>query len=356
MNTTYKTLISAVFSGCLLGFSASASAQTGENPVGWGATPESDGQVIMKMGYSNSISWSTLGTTLRRFGQLVSIYSDNQIKPQIYPGGQLGSEREMIQQAQQGALQVTMPAANNLAPLAPTMNIFVLPYIVDSTDKMNNLQDELGPMVTDRVIDEAGVRIVGWENSGWRNFFYNADEPISKPASLQQFKMRVPQNPIMIATYEAWGANPTPVNWVQTYNALEQGVVQGGDSPIRDIVGAKFTEVVNRVTTLHYNMLIHPIVVSERWYQSLDDSQQKAVLRAGREATEYMRWWQPLREEQWWQQARDEGLTISAIEDESEWKRQAQALWSEFVDSLGSDGQQLLDEAKRINEQYEQSH
>ena len=30
-----------------------------------------------------------------------------------------------------------------------------------------------------------------------------------------------------LAVYKAWGANPTPVDWGQTYTALQQGVVDG---------------------------------------------------------------------------------------------------------------------------------
>ena len=199
-----------------------------------------------------------------------------EIRAEIFPGSQLGGEREMLQQARQGALQVTLPATNNMSALAPSLNVFVLPYMATSTEQVNYLQDKMTPTLVPRVIKEAGVRIVGWENSGWRAFFYKSDKPIEKPADLANLKMRVPPNPIMIASYEAWGGKPTPLAWKELYSALQQGVVEGGDNPVTDVIGMKFHEVINRMTTFHYTILTHPIVVSERWYQKLSEPHKAA--------------------------------------------------------------------------------
>ena len=328
-----------------------ASAQD-TNPMDWRSVPEVDNQIIMKIGHSVNMEWSSHTATLKRFAELVAIYTKNEIRPEIFPGGQLGGEREMVQQARQGALQVTLPATNNIAALAPSLNVFILPYLATSTEQVNYLQDEITPYLVPRVIEEAGVRIVGWENSGWRAFFYKSDTPIEKPGDLAGLKMRVPPNPIMIGSYEAWGGNPTPIAWTELYSALQQGVVEGGDNPVTDVMGMKFNEVINRMTTFHYTILTHPIVVSERWFQGLSEPHQEAILRAGKEATDYIRWWQPLDEAQWWDQAREAGVEITAIEDETEWLEKARAIWPEYYDSIGPDGEEVVNKALEILEAY----
>lgn len=328
-----------------------ASAQE-TNPMDWRSVPEMDDQITMKIGHSVNMEWSSHTATLKRFAELVAIYTHNEIRPEIFPGAQLGGEREMVQQARQGALQVTLPATNNIAALAPSLNVFILPYLATSTEQVNYLQDELTPYLVPRVIEEAGVRIVGWENSGWRSFFYKSDEPIEEPGDLAALKMRVPPNPIMIASYEAWGGNPTPIAWAELYSALQQGVVEGGDNPVTDVMGMKFDEVINRMTTFHYTILTHPIVVSERWFQGLSEEHQAAVLRAGKEATDYIRWWQPLDEANWWEMAREAGVEITAIEDESEWLEKARAIWPEYYDAIGPDGEEVVKKALEILAQY----
>ena len=134
------------------------------NPIDWRSVPKMDDQITMKIGHSVNMEWSSHTATLKRFAELVAIYTHNEIRPEIFPGAQLGGEREMVQQARQGALQVTLPATNNIAALAPSLNVFILPYLATSTDQVNYLQDELTPFLVPRVIEEAGVRIVDCRN------------------------------------------------------------------------------------------------------------------------------------------------------------------------------------------------
>ncbi|GEN22930.1 Taurine transporter periplasmatic component [Halomonas cupida] len=336
----------------LLLLSASAHAAT-SNPFDWSSVPETDDQITMRLAHSLNMEWSSQTVAIKRFAELVAIYSNNRIKPEIFPGSQLGGEKEMLQQARQGVIQVTIPATNNMAQLAPSLNVLLLPYLTQSTEESNFLLDEITPVLVPRVIEEAGVRIVGWENTGWRNFFYNAPDPIRSPADLAPLRMRVPPNAIMLGTYRAWGASPTPIAWNELYSALQQGVVEGGDNPITDILGMKFDEVISRVTRLHYTILTHPIVVSEHWFQSLPQDLQEVVLRAGRETTEYVRWWQPLDEARWWMMAEEAGLQVDFIEDESEWRERAQSTWPDYYDLIGEDGADLVKVATDIVEKYD---
>lgn len=323
-----------------------------ENPYTYKNLPEKDDQIKMVVAHTVNMEWSSHTATLKRFTELVAIYTDNEIRGEIFPGGQLGGEREMAKQTRQGQIHVSLPATNNLATMAPSLNVFILPYIATSTDEVNYLQDKLTPFLVPRVIEEAGVRIVGWENSGWRAFFYKSDEPIEKPADLAKFKMRVPPNPVMIATYKAWDANPVPLGWTELYNALQQGVVDGGDNPVTDVIGMKFYEVINRMTRFHYTILTHPIIVSEKWFQGLSKEHQEAILRAGREATDYIRWWQPIDEAHWWEKAKEQNVIVTDIEDETEWVEKARKIWPDYYQNIGPDGEMVANKAVAIIEEH----
>tara|TARA_R110001606_G_scaffold360158_7_gene512937 strand:+ start:5888 stop:6955 length:1068 start_codon:yes stop_codon:yes gene_type:complete len=325
------------------------------NPFDWQTVPKKDDQITMRLAHSLNMEWSSQTVALKRFAELVAIYSDNRIRPVIFPGSQLGGEKEMLQQARQGVIQVTIPATNNMAQVAPSLNVLLLPYLTQSTEESNYLLDKITPTLVPRVIKESGVRIVGWENTGWRHFFYNAPEAIEKPADLAPLKMRVPPNAIMLGTYKSWNASPAPIAWNELYSALQQGVVEGGDSPVSDIIGMKFDEVISRITRLHYTILTHPIVVSERWFQSLDEDLQKVVLRAGRETTEYVRWWQPQDEARWWEKAEEAGVEITDIEDETPWAEKARASWPNYYHLIGKDGEQLTKTATDILESFKAS-
>ena len=331
---------------------ASPAAHAEENPFTFKNLPEQPGQQRMVVAHTVNMEWSSHTAVLKRFTELVAIYTNNEIRGEIFPGGQLGGEREMAKQTRQGQIHVSLPATNNLATMAPSLNVFILPYIATSTEEVNYLQDQLTQFLVPRVIKEAGVRIVGWENSGWRAFFYKSDTSIQKPEDLAKFKMLVPPNPLMIASYKAWGANPVPLGWTELYNALQQGVVEGGDNPVTDVIGMKFYEVINRMTRLHYTILTHPIIVSEKWFQGLSKSHQEAVLRAGREATDYIRWWQPQDEKRWWEEARKQNVIVDDIADETEWVSKARAIWPDYYDTIGPDGKDVADKALAILADY----
>jgi TRAP-type C4-dicarboxylate transport system substrate-binding protein len=168
--------------------------------------------------------------------------------------------------------------------------------------------------------------------------------------------MRVPPNAIMLGTYESWNASPAPIAWSELYSALQQGVVEGGDNPISDIMGMKFDEVINRITRLHYTILTHPIVVSERWFQSLEPDLQEAILRAGDETTEYVRWWQQLDEARWWTLAEEAGVMITEIEDEAPWAERARSAWPNYYNLIGKDGEKLVEQALEILKSYKASN
>ena len=142
------------------------------------------------------------------------------------------------------------------------------------------------------------------------------------------------------------------IGWAELYNALQQGVVEGGDNPVTDVIGMKFHEVINRMTTFHYTILTHPIVVSERWFQGLSEGHQEAILRAGEEATAYIRWWQPLDEAKWWAEAEEAGVEVTAIEDETPWIEMARAIWPEYYEAIGPDGEEVVNKALEILEAY----
>jgi TRAP-type C4-dicarboxylate transport system substrate-binding protein len=347
-----RLFVAATIAACAAASSLSFAAP---NPFDWQNLPKKNGQIPMVVAHTVNMEWSSHTAVLKRFTELVSIYSNNEIRGEIFGGAQLGGEREMAQQTRQGKIHVSLPATNNLATMAPSLNVFILPYIATSTAEVNYLQDKLTPTLVPRVIKEANVRIVGWENSGWRAFFYKSDTPIEKPSDLGKLKMRVPPNPIMIASYKAWGGQPTPLGWTELYNALQQGVVQGGDNPVTDVIGMKFHEVINRMTRFHYTILTHPIIVSETWFQGLSKPHQEAVLRAGREATDYIRWWQPQDEENWWKQAETAGVKVTDIKDETEWVQKARAIWPDYYKTIGPDGEALAKQAVGIVTEYQKS-
>lgn len=255
----------------------------------------------------------------------------------LFPNGQLGSEEATVSNAQLGTLDFSILAINNVTPFSPTVGVLTLPYVIQSAEEAKKLtMGPVGKELTDNTVRDAGVRIVGWAYSGFR-VLTNSKKPVRTLADLKGLKIRVPKNEIMIASYQAWGINPTPMAWSETFTALQQRVVDGQDNPYITVSAMKFNEVQKYVTNIRYVFSLEPLIVSEAVFKKQPADVQKAILEAGAEATESSYQYLLATEDKIRKELVAKGMEISDPADgEKEWIAKATAaVWPKFYDSIG---------------------
>ncbi|MFG6175614.1 TRAP transporter substrate-binding protein [Halomonas sp. THAF12] len=282
-----------------------------------------------------------LGTT---FAELIEEKTDGEVTVKLFPNGQLGSEQDTVNNASMGLLDLSVLAINNITPFSPTVGVMTLPYVIQSPEDARTLtQGEVGKELTQNTIRDAGVRILGWAYSGCRRLT-NSARPVASPADLDGLNIRVPKNEIMISAYQAWGVNPSPLAWSETFTALQQGVVDGQDNPYITIDAMKFYEVQDYVTDSCYVFSMEPLIISEGKFQSLSPETQELVLEAGQEATEHSYDYLITTEADIKHRLTEEhGMEIvQPANDEQEWIDLATGIWPDFYDSIG--GKEKLDE------------
>jgi TRAP-type C4-dicarboxylate transport system substrate-binding protein len=141
----------------------------------------------------------------------------------------------------------------------------------------------------------------------------------------------------MIDTYNSWGNNPTPMAWSETFTALQQGVVDGQDTPYITIHAMKFYEVQKYITNLRYLFLLEPIIISESVFQEQSPEVQQAMLEAGAAATQFSAEYLAETEESLKADLVAKGMQIDDPDnDEQEWIEAATTtVWPKFYDSVG---------------------
>jgi len=264
-------------------------------------------------------------------------------KVDLFPNGQLGSEETTVNSASIGTLDFSVLAINNITPFSPTVGVLTLPYVIQSAEEAKQLvTGEIGKELTANTVRDAGVRIVGWTFTGFR-VLTNSKKPIKTIAYLKGLKIRVPKNEIMIASYQAWGINPTPMAWSETFTALQQGVVDGQDNPYLTVHSMKFSEVQKYITNIRYVFSLEPIIVGEATFKKQPADVQKAILEAGTEATEHSYKWLADTEGKIKKELTAKGMQITDPADgEKEWIAKATTtVWPKFYASIG--GKDKLD-------------
>lgn len=258
-------------------------------------------------------------------------------KVKLFPNGQLGSEQDTVNEASIGTLDFSILAINNITPFSPTVGMFTLPYMIQSLDDAVKLtRGEVGKELVANTIRDAKVRVIGWAYSGFR-VLTNSKRPVKTPEDLKGLVIRVPKNEIMINTYQAWGINPTPMAWSETFTALQQKVVDGQDNPYITVSAMKFNEVQKYVTNIRYLFSIEPLIVSEAVFQDMKKSDREAVLAAGEAATLHSEKYLRDAESRIKKELQSKGMEIvDPANGEKEWIAKATAaVWPKFYKSVG---------------------
>ena len=308
-------------------------------------------KIVIRFAHSNTPSdmdpYHALVTKMN--DKLVKKLGADRIEIQEFPAGQIGSEERSFQDVQQGILQMTVLAVNNASIFAPSLGAFDLPYIFKSVKEFDDCVDQNWDLINKRMEAESGTIAIAWHSQGFR-FITNSKQPVAKLADLAPVKIRTPNNPIMIGVYRAWGTDPVPMAMDETFNALQQKVVDGQENPYPVFASNKFEEVQKYITEIHYKVWIGPIVVNAAWFKKQPADVQKAILEGGRLATENNRKMIAEMETDLVKVLKDKGVEILAKpEDEPVWQEKAMGVWPQFYDKVG--GKAVVDEALAIMQQ-----
>ncbi len=270
------------------------------------------------------------------FKKFVEERTKGKVEVQIYPASQLGGEERAFQDVQQGVIQIASLASNNAAVFAPSLYVIDLPYLFTTNEEGWKTLDKYWDEFNKRTIQESGNRIIGWLDLGYRHIC-NSKRPVRVLSDLQGLKIRVPNNPVMIDTFRAWGCEPTPLAWDETFNALQQKVVDGQENSYVVFASNKFEEVQKYMTELRYKLQIIVMVVNDAWLNRQPADVREAILEAGRFATTHNR--QKIME---WEAALKPAMQKAGVEildrpdDEALWQKKAMELWPSLYPKIGT--------------------
>ena len=180
------------------------------------------------------------------FADQVRAETDGRIDITVFPGGQLGSAREMIEGLQAGTMDATVVGTGDLAAIEPRFGIVEMPYAwADREQIYAALDGELGDTLN-ALLEPKGFANLAWWESGFRHITTN-DRTITTPADLAGLKIRVPPDRTRLDTFSALGAEPAPLSFGELYAALQQGVFDAQENPFSIILTSSFYEVQNKL-------------------------------------------------------------------------------------------------------------
>jgi TRAP-type C4-dicarboxylate transport system substrate-binding protein len=131
------------------------------------------------------------------------------------------------------------------------------------------------------VEEKLNCLVLGYWFSGIRNV-WNSKRPILNPDDLKGIKLRVMSSPMLVESFNALGAQATPMAFGELYSALQTGVVDGGETDHLDLLYEKFHEVTKYVSYTNHMFLVIALIFSKKIYNKLPPNVQDAVRKAGK--------------------------------------------------------------------------
>ncbi|MBX2927782.1 MAG: TRAP transporter substrate-binding protein [Saprospiraceae bacterium] len=225
---------------------------------------------------------------MMRMGELLQTYSDGQLKLDIYPSEQLGSERQCLELLQIGSLDMTKVSAAVLENFAPDMQVFSLPYLF--RDDAHTDAVLFGPVGRDMLVgmDAYLIRGLTYFDAGKRSF-YTRERPVNSPADLKGLKIRVQESPTAMQLVRDLGASPTPIAWGELYTALQQGVVDGAENNPPSFHLSRHYEVCKYYILDEHTAIPDVLTVGASTWNRLNAEQQGWVQMAADSSARYQR-------------------------------------------------------------------
>jgi tripartite ATP-independent transporter DctP family solute receptor len=220
-----------------------------------------------------------------RMGKKLEAQTNGRVSIQMYPQMQLGGEKEMIEQAQVGALQIARISVGALGPVIDELNVFNMPFIFRDEAHMRKVIDgPIGSELLEKISANPNTRLIalGWMDAGTRNVY--ANKPVTKPADLKGMKVRMMGNPIFVETMNAMGGNGVAMGFNELYSAMQTGVVDGAENNEPTVLAQNHYQVAKIYSLTGHLIIPEMFVFSKRTWDTLSKEDQALLRKLSREA------------------------------------------------------------------------
>ena len=222
-----------------------------------------------------------------KFADLVKERSNGEIEIKVFANGVLGGEREMLEQVQNGVLEMTKASASPLETFSSDYKVFNLPFVFRDRDHFFKvLTSPVGESIL-ASSKKRGFIGLAYYDSGARSFY--AKKAISTPDDLKGMKIRVQQSPTTIKMIQALGATPTPMAWGEVYSALQTGVVDGAENNVTALTNGRHGEVCKFYSETEHQIVPDVLVMSSVRWDSLKKAHQEIIKKAAVDSYEYQK-------------------------------------------------------------------
>ncbi|MFI5002729.1 MAG: TRAP transporter substrate-binding protein [Reyranellales bacterium] len=280
---------------------------------------------------------------VENMGKKLEAATNGRISVQMFASMTLGGEKEAIEQAQLGAIQLARVSVGTLGPVIDDLNVINLPFLFRNTAHMQKVIDgPVGQELLDKVTSNANAGLVGlcWMDAGARSL-YNTKHPIKTIADLKGMKFRVIGNPMFVDMMNALGGNGVAMGYDQVFNALQTGVVDGAENNPPSFVFDNHYTVAKFYTMTEHLIVPEMLVLSKKTWTAFSKEDQALVRKVSAEAQQEERVLWNEYEKKAMDKALASGVKVEQVADKKPFQDAVKPVWDKY-------GPKYADMVKRI--------
>jgi TRAP-type C4-dicarboxylate transport system substrate-binding protein len=285
----------------------------------------------------------------QKFKEEVEANSDHEI--QLFPFGTLGESDDIMEQAKAGILQFVDQSPGFTGATIPEAQVFFVPYLLPQDQetlveffRTSKAVNEMFP----ELYAQQGLELLAMFPEG--EVCMTTQEPVTSPADLNEVKFRVMTNPLLVESYQAFGATPTPLPWGEVYGALQTGIIQGQENPGFFLDSTKIYEVTDVITCIGHNNFTTAVVANKDFYDGLSEEDQTVIQNATTAAFDHIVDYQATLQEEALANIKaakpDMQINILSEDQRQPFMDAAAAVEATFIEMTGDGGKAILDQMK----------
>jgi tripartite ATP-independent transporter DctP family solute receptor len=257
-------------------------------------------RTVLRLGHGMAPS-HPVSQGMRYMAEQVDSLSGGQMRVEIYPSEQLGTERQCLELLQIGSLDMAKVSSAVLEGFSHDYRVFGLPYVFrDDEHRFDVLEGEIGREILLSGRD-VWLRGLTYYDAGSRSF-YTAETPVRSPEDLEGLKIRVQQSPVAIQMVQALGAQATPISFGELYTALQQGVVDGAENNPPSLHSTRHYELVDYYSLDQHTAPPDVLLVSTHTWERLSEQEREWLQAAADRSLQ--------RQKQLWAAAEKEAMKV----------------------------------------------
>lgn len=324
-------LVSLILALSIFVTACSGGSTTPAAPAANGSDAPAAEAKVLKLGHQapSGTAYDDLAVTFKKY---VEERSEGRYQVDIYNGGSLGGDRELMEALQVGNVEFNILTASDMGMFVPEMEVQDLPYLFNTWDEVFKFLESDAAKEFYALSDPVGITTLSFMPRGFRHTTNNGG-PLNVPADLNGLKIRVAESSLYVDTFAAFGASPQSMAWGEVFTALQQGTVDGHENTIVTIRDYKIQEVQKYLSETGHMFGFAAIATNPDWLASLPQEDQEIIRQA----------------------AIDAGTDVGAVQQENEVKA-AEELKAAGMEFNEVDKQAFIDLMDPVYDKYFETH